>query len=251
MLSKYKLKRELSSGAFGKVYHGVHKRTGAEVAIKVEKREHQCSLKHEARVYHYLKSIKGVPNIIWYGADQLHNYIILPLLGENVKQAYDAHRLQRDSIGRLAKSMCEILKQVHLIEIVHGDIKPENFIFDREHHQVHLIDFGFARKFNATPKQLQTPSGTPCYMSRRCHSSLEPGYIDDIESLLYLILSLYYTELPWQHNTTNHTDIAREKEIIVHAPESVPEVLYGLLQMVKSGDRGELPEYNLFIQYSK
>ena len=84
-------------------------------------------------------------------------------------------------------------------------------------------------------------------MSRRCHESLEPGYIDDIESLLYLILSLYYDELPWQHNATNHTDIAGQKEILVHSPESIPEVLHGLLQMVNYGVRGDLPEYNLFI----
>lgn len=247
MLSKYKLTKELSAGAFGKVYHGVHKRNGTEVAIKVEKREHQCSLKHEARVYHYLKSVKGIPNIIWYGADKLYNYIILPLLGENVKQVYNDKRIQQQHLGGLAKSMCEILKQVHLLEIVHGDIKPENFIFDREYKHVYLIDFGFARSFSAAPKRLQSPSGTPCYMSRRCHGSLEPGYIDDIESLLYLILSLYYDELPWQHNTSTHAEIASQKEILVHSPESVPEILHGLLQMVKSSNRSDLPEYNLFI----
>jgi len=244
MLSKYKLTKELSAGSFGKVYQGVHKRNGTEVAIKVEKRKEHSSLKHEARVYHYLKCVKGIPNIIWYGTDNVNNYIILPLMGENVKQAYDAQRFQQEHLGGLAKSMCEILKQVHLLEIVHGDIKPENFIFDREYRQVYLIDFGFARKFSAKPKRLQSPSGTPCYMSRRCHSSLEPGYIDDVESLLYLVLSLYYTKLPWQDNMVGHTDIAREKEILIGIPERTPDILRGLLQMVESGDRGCLPEYN-------
>ena len=247
MLSKYELVKELSSGSFGKIYQGVHKRNKQQVAINVEKKEEHSSLKHEARVYHYLKSVKGIPHIIWYGTDKVNNYIILPLLGENIRDVYEENNMPKEILETWGKSMCEILKQVHLLEIVHGDIKPENFLFDIQQKNIYLIDFGFARKFNTEPKKLQSPAGTPSYMSRSCHLSLEPGYLDDVESLFFLLMSLYYTKLPWQNKIVDHVNLVRQKQLLMDAPDYVPEMFHNLMEIIESGKRDCFPEYNLFI----
>lgn len=247
MLSKYKVTSELSRGTFGRVFEGIHKRTGEQVAIKMEKRGEMSSLKHEARIYHYLKDVDGVPSLKWFGTDEHNSFLILPLLGLSLKEKRNEGSFAEMQLERMAKCACNILQNIHTSEIIHGDIKPENFILDRDEKKLYLIDFGFSRAYTGEIRKTTSSIGTPNYMSINVHKKYEPKYIDDIESLLYTCLFLYYGKLPWSECGEKTNDIMRRKQQVLHHQDYIPSILKGLFVITQEPRENDLPNYNLFV----
>ena len=247
MLSKYDHIEKVASGSFGAIYSAIHKRTFEKVAIKVEKKGVNSSLKHEARVYNLLKGSPGVPRMIWFGRDVLHNYIILPFLRKNLKQRKadnwtgDFHEQVIEAIGQ---QILSILKHVHKMGVVHCDIKPENFMND-DSGLLYLIDFGFTRKFNLIPKQLKKPVGTPNFMSREVHSGTEPGYNDDLESVFYILLWCGKEETLWDETDDDPNNILRQKELLFKELDKIPSYLRNFAESLEIADRYREPKYNL------
>ena len=247
MLSKYDHIEKVASGSFGAIYSAIHKRTFEKVAIKVEKKGVNSSLKHEARVYNLLKGLPGVPRMIWFGRDVLHNYIILPFLRKNLKQRKadnwtgDFHEQVIEAIGQ---QILSILKHVHKMGVVHCDIKPENFMND-DSGLLYLIDFGFTRKFNLIPKQLKKPVGTPNFMSREVHSGTEPGYNDDLESVFYILLWCGKEETLWDETDDDPNNILRQKELLFKELDEIPSYLRNFAESLEIADRYREPKYNL------
>ena len=68
--NKYIIEEKISSGQFGKVYKGKHKRTNEQVAIKCESLNSPILLiKQEATLLNYLynKGCRNVPFVYYYG----------------------------------------------------------------------------------------------------------------------------------------------------------------------------------------
>jgi serine/threonine protein kinase len=245
MLSKYKLVRKISSGSFGEIFSAVHKRTGEQVAIKAEKCGDYSSLKHEARVYNLLKNLPGIPNMKWFGSDANNSYIIIPLFSYNLKELKRMRFFSESDIVSLGKQMMVILENVHKMDVVHCDIKPDNFMINHGSGKLFLIDFGFARKFNPEPKTLTTPVGTPNFMSRSVHSNVEPGFIDDIESSLYVLLFLSGKEVSWFNKDIDNKEILSQKQIFFKNLEEIPHILKTMAQHITSHGRSFISNYNL------
>lgn len=248
MLSKYKIHSIIKEGSFGKVFIAKHKRNGELVAIKAEKRELSNSLKHEARVYYYLKNIDGVPKILWFGSDKLNSYIMLPMLGNNLNQYKNEINITDDIIKRIGNSICSILRDIHNMQIVHGDIKPDNIMFDQKNEKIYLIDFGFSRKCTNDPmSRSNSQIGTPNYMSRYCHKMFEPIYLDDMESLFFVLISLSSPTLPW-NSETNHDTIKQMKEQFIHMTCENNSITSNFAFTLLSTKRDEqITDYNVFI----
>ena len=250
MLSKYELRQKISSGSFGQVFSAVNKRTGERVAIKVEKLSELSSLKHEARVYNILKNLPGIPSIKWFGTDEQNSYIILPLFKYNLKELRCSRTLQDSEIISIGKQILSILEHIHKMSVVHCDIKPDNFMIERGSTTLFLIDFGFARKFNPNSKIMNNSVGTPNFMSRSVHSKKEPGFLDDIESSLYVLLSLYKNGLSWTSTwtsrETNVGDILKQKQGLFDTSNSIPHFLLKMTNyIINEQRRSGILDYNL------
>lgn len=64
------------------------------------------------------------------------------------------------------------------------------------------IDFGLVDVFKIDGKHIaeiegQMPKGTPNYMSRNAHKGIKLSRRDDLESVLYMILTLYNGYCLW------------------------------------------------------
>jgi serine/threonine protein kinase len=108
------------------------------------------------------------------------------------------------SVEKLDKVMSvsiDILETIHTKFVIHRDIKPQNFMILNE--EIFLIDFGFATFYiDEKGRHLQNVenkniTGTPKYISYNIHEGLTPSRRDDLISLGYMYLFLYYKELPW------------------------------------------------------
>ena len=231
--NKYDLVEKIGSGAFGSIYKGRNVRTNEQVAIKVEPLKHETNLlKNEARIYQYLKGCMGIPQVKWFGVDDANNYMVINLLGESLQSHIDTYGpfslLDATSIGA---QMVERIEYVHGCGLIHRDIKPDNFLFglNDQREKLYLIDFGFCKKCNSArepPKRMTSILGTPNYVSISVHDLNEPNKHDDIESVLYTMLYLYYGKLPWDTPKITNDEIKTLKQDLfgAHVSASVPKV---------------------------
>ena len=72
---KYKIINKIGEGSFGLIYKGQNIRTNEYVAIKIEPIENELKLlKNESTIYQYLNNNEGIPNVKWFGKDNINYY---------------------------------------------------------------------------------------------------------------------------------------------------------------------------------
>lgn len=134
-------------------------------------------------------------------ANNSYRFLISKLLGPSLQQL-------RQSLGSfslltilmIAEQMICRLAKVHAMNIVHRDVKPENFLIglDDDAVTLHLIDFGLSCTYNERKHKQEKCIGTLRYMSRHSHKGYQQQPRDDLESLGYVLIYLSLGYLPWQ-----------------------------------------------------
>lgn len=241
--NKYILIHKIGSGSFGEIYKGQNKRTEEYVAIKVEPiRNGTNLLKNESKIYQYLIGCKHIPRVKWYGKDATCYYMVIDLLGHSLQDCMN--QLSTFSLALILKigiKLFDILHIIHERQLVHRDIKPDNFLFDAHHReQLYLVDFGICKVV-----QKNRPSngfvGSKNYASIRAHESMELSARDDLESLVYMMLYFYAGWLPW--NCDDCLDVIFAKKIAIEKSERYPAILLDVLRYARSLEHGDIPDY--------
>ena len=227
--NKYNITQHIGTGSFGTIYKGKNIRTHELVAIKVEKKSADIPLlKRETKIYQYLKGLSGIPEIKWFGGDSINSYMVMTLLYESLKSRRE--RMGSFSLGEaidLKNQMVSICESIHKMDLIHRDIKPDNFMFG-SNDKLYIIDFGLCKK---RPKELikretNTIIGTPNYISINVHQFMEPTEKDDLESVGYVMLYLYLDRLPWSNPKLINIEIQHMKERFIHGQnQNVPTKL--------------------------
>ncbi|KAJ7701603.1 putative casein kinase [Mycena olivaceomarginata] len=192
---EYRLGKKIGSGTFGDVYFGISNVSGEEVAIKLEsvaaKYPH---LKHESKVYKALSGglRLGVPSLRWFGTSGDHHAMVIDLLGPSLEDLFKLcdRKFSLKTVLLLADQLLRRLEYIHSRDVIHRDVKPNNF----------LMGIG-----NSATRLYAKLTGTARYASINTHLGVEPARRDDIESLayvlIYFVIFLTYFlrgSLPWQ-----------------------------------------------------
>ena len=219
---------------------------GELVAIKRELASDKVTrgiLEHEYHVYQALAGHFCIPEVKAYGRQQRHNVMVVDLLGPSLGDRFRqcGRRFSLGTTAHLALGMVRLviacshilmnydqldaIEYMHSRGFIHRDIKPENFLLGlgAKSHVVHLIDFGFARRFKHSTIVTYVPSSTPegvigtlKYASICAHlgqgtdsppfwrcthtdPSLAQTRRDDLQALVYTILLFARGSLPWDH----------------------------------------------------
>jgi serine/threonine protein kinase len=245
--NKYEILEKIGEGSFGKIYKGRNIRTGENVAIKVEPIANQTKLlKNETKIYQYLASGDGIPQIKWFGVDAVNNYMVVNLLGDSLltlKEKYNTFSLK--VVLQLGKQILERLNFIHSMGLIHRDVKPDNFLMGNES-KLYIIDFGLCKKYlkedvHIENKRINKILGTPTFISINIHDLNEPSRRDDLESMIYTLMYLYFEKLDWV-DFDDINDIKRAKEKILHH-ENVPPVFKELLNYIRRLKFDEVPNY--------
>jgi len=219
----FRLGQQIGAGSFGIVYIGTNVKSGEEVAIKLE--SHKCKfpqLLNEWKLYKICAGGVGVPKVHWYGAEGDHNVMVIDLLGPSLGALFDFgnRKFSLKTVLMLADQMISRVEYLHAKHYMHRDIKPDNFLIGLENkaNQVHIIDFGLAKKYWDPKTQQHIPYrdktnllGTARYASVNTHLGVEQSRRDDLEAIGYVLMYFNRGSLPWQGLKANSKKEKYEK----------------------------------------
>ncbi len=149
-LGSFLLIRRLGTGGMGAVYEGVDQSLGRHVAIKVMLKsmsENAASveiLQREARMAATLNH-KNIAQIYSFGTVNEHPYIVMELVpGKRLDTLMaDGKPLDLRLVLKIGIDVAQGLKAAKEAGLVHGDIKPENILVDKQT-TAKVVDFGIA-----------------------------------------------------------------------------------------------------------
>lgn len=207
---KFKILEQIGSGTFGKIYKAENKNTGEIVAIKLEKKSENITIKNEARIYTYLKNLSCIPKIKTFGIDGKYNFLVIDMLDISLFDLIkERGNLALEQVLNIGEKLIKILQTIHDAGIIHRDIKPENFMF--KGNEIKIIDFGLSKKYINGGKHIKLENnksivGTPYFISTNVHAGQSPSRRDDMESIGYILLYMLFGTLPWLNLTSENKE---------------------------------------------
>ncbi|KAG5494033.1 hypothetical protein JKF63_01866 [Porcisia hertigi] len=231
-----------------------------EVCIKVEQ-ENKNVLRLEALALKKVQPCAQVVRYIGSGCTSGMNYLVMEKLGPNLAELRRHSRHGTFNIYTTLKagiSCLTAIRGVHDLGLVHRDIKPSNFVTGlpgtSEHTTCYLIDFGLARRFRRSNGEIRPPRdnagfrGTSRYASVASHHHHELGRVDDIWSLLFMLVEFATGTLPWR-KYKEKDDIGRCKEesISPHLVRNLPREFQPFLAHLQTLRYEDEPDYDLLL----
>ena len=249
---KYKLIEKINEGSFGTIFKAENIRTREMVAIKFEnKLEQMKSLKNEARIYQYLGKLNGFPQLKTFGTTGDVNYLVMDLLGYSLVDVIKTRELSLNTVLVLGIQIIKRIQSLHNNSLLHRDIKPSNFVFGNEDNtnKLFLIDLGFAKRYDYNgihieQKNINHIVGSLNFVSINVHNHIEPSRRDDIESCIYVILTMLMGDLEW-FKETDINKIALLKRDIIN--DNIPTFIKKMLNYIRSIEFDATPDYDFII----
>ena len=196
--------------------------------------------RHQNRIIQLIDSEIDEENKRIYILQELGDKDLRTILQE--KFSSDEDQFDGEFIRCIWKEMVEAVEACHKKDILHADLKPENFIFVKGH--LKLIDFGIATRVNTRPDTTsitrETPIGTLAYMAPEAltiqtdEKKVKVGKPADIWALGCILYRLVYRRRPYPQedifsfiNAINGTSFKVEYGPLEYAedPEELPFII--------------------------
>jgi serine/threonine protein kinase len=254
---RFKLGKRIGGGAFGEIYEGTDQ-SGARVAVKLETVGCEYpQLQYEARIYNDLRSVEGIPRLLYSGREGEFNVMVMERLGadlESVLQSKSKCHLSTTSTMRIGVRALVILEQFHNHGFVHRDIKPDNLLLGfNDDSRLYLIDFGLSKYVRDSdgkhipPNNRKRLTGTPRYASISNHKGRDQGRKDDLESLGFVLLYLLKGSLPWQDVSSDYDKIMEMKQSMLRSEtlfRNTPSCFKQYFKYISTLEFSDRPDYD-------
>jgi serine/threonine protein kinase/Ca2+-binding EF-hand superfamily protein len=170
-------KSPLGEGGFGAVYLATDRKTNERVAVKqiAKTFTDNASFQREMNAFLHIRRNGSHPNIcglIENFDEGKYYYIVLDLIsgGEMFDHLINNGAFSEADAARMFREIGSALAFLHGINIVHGDLKPENLMLSSKNQTdavIELVDFGCAQIIDET---------SPFYEESLLISATTPGY---------------------------------------------------------------------------
>lgn len=196
----------LGQGGNGKVFHVRDKEADKEYALKwmhldysqdyeVSNEEFFALQKQQWNEIFTMKSLSSTKEIVQFykqisythpDGQSVDSFILMELL----TPLSDLLKNKTLTVGKsreLVTNIASALTACHKLNIVHGDIKPDNILYGEDCFK--LADFGVSLRLQNN--RYLRPGGTPYYLPPECHQSQEATALGDIYSLGMTLYTLF------------------------------------------------------------
>ena len=131
----------------------------------------------------------------------------MELLGQSLENLFQDQKksFSIQTACMLGIQMIDRIKFVYSKKINHRNIKPDNFVMRLclKSHIVYILDFGLSKKYWSSTHKRHIPfkkgkklTETARYASINALSGCEQSRIDDMESIVYIIMYFIRVSLP-------------------------------------------------------
>ena len=174
-IQDFKIKKEIGSGSFGRVYLATHLKTNIDYAIKVIDKRNKTNIEGKPYFRREIEIMYKIrhPNCVrLFGnfEDENYCYFIMEYVpGGNLFSLMASNRNTGLNIYLVASIMRELVSAIYYLHnmsppIIHRDIKPENVLLTNDSN-IKLTDFGWSNYINFEGEQRLTFCGTPIYLA--------------------------------------------------------------------------------------
>ena len=185
----------------------------------------------------------------------------MELLGKSLEDLFQIQKkkLSIKTVCLIALQMLDRIEFVHNKNIIHRDIKPDNFVvgIGNKSHIIYLLDFGLSKKYWSSRQNKHIPfcknkklTGTARYASVNALSGCEQGRRDDLESIGYIIMYFIRGSLPWQglkvHNKEDRYKKICDKKKATSSKElckGFPNEFENFISYTRNLEFMEVPDY--------
>ncbi len=210
---RYQLEAEIARGAVGTVWRAVDTQTGDRVAVKVLRPE---SASQPGLVERFLTEAELLgeldhPSLV-RARDLVPAFggyaLVLDLVdGTDLRRRLGADGPLPPAVAaEIVAQLADALAYLHGRGIVHGDVKPGNVLVPVDGSPVRLVDFGVARRLDATspaavPPAARTLHATPEYVSPEVVAGEPTGPASDVYALGIVLYELLSGRTPYRGGT--------------------------------------------------
>lgn len=229
MLGPFMLLEVLGTGGMGAVYRAMDQSLGRFVAIKVMKKQlgddHKLveSFLREARAAAALNHA-NIVQIYSCGEQSGQPYIAMELVsGGRLDLLMEGGKVLDET--RLLQTSLDVangLSAANDVNLVHGDIKPANILYDR-HGVAKIVDFGLAQFVNRSQEKGEI-WGTPYYISPERARGGKADHRSDIYSLGATMFHALTGKPPFDGPTASDVVVARLKQPVPDILELRPDL---------------------------
>lgn len=214
-IGRYEIKRQLGAGAMGCVYLAEDPRIKRKLAIKVvkldairndnDRKEFLARFQREAEVSGVLND-PGIVTIYDVGDSDLGPFLAMEFVpGKPLDGIIKAGELATMPLRAKLQIICGVaaaLDHAHAHNIVHRDVKPGNVMIT-EDGRPKLMDFGIAKREDASLTQTGTFLGTPSYASPEQIKEGHATLLSDVFSFGVMTFELLSGSLPFPGGSIN------------------------------------------------
>lgn len=205
---RYKIEKELGTGAMGVVYLAEDTQLGRKVALKIPRKRVLDNPDALERFYREAKTTSQIrhPNICPVydvGAiDRTHYLTMAYIPGKPISSFLGKKRSAARQVALLFRKLALGIEEAHRNGIIHRDLKPSNVMLDDRGEPI-VMDFGLARQINTDEDARLTQSGailgTPAYMApEQVNGDINQiGPRSDIYALGVMLYQFLTGELPF------------------------------------------------------
>ena len=191
----YKLEILIGKGVFGEIWKATDVLNNEKVAIKMEYiKDELLLLKNEAIIYNYIQHQEGFVTLKYYGANEEIYFMVMDLLGKNISQMKNDNEIDYTFSIFLFYQMILRIRYLHENQLIHQDIKPDNFMMDDKNENIlYLIDLGFCKKYKTATRHIpiaynKSIIGTPHFVSEHILNGIQASRRDDLISIFYIFM---------------------------------------------------------------
>ena len=135
--------------------------------------------------------------------------MVMELLDKSLEDIFQQQqkKFSIKTVCMIGIQMIDRLEFIHNKNIIHRDIKPDNFVvgLNNKSHIIYILDFGLSKKYRSSRTHQHIKftinrklTGTARYASINALKGSEQSRRDDLEAIGYVLMYFLRGSLPWQ-----------------------------------------------------